>query len=385
MLFLSFYELVSPGSVFVHFFLLFSFQLISEHLVFVFEDSAFFLFLEFLLLCFLQNEFFLELVFLPFAFVVSSLFILNLLQVLLFLHFFDSECNKLGYVVFLVFDLLFLPSDFLFNEVLALFFLQAFVIFHLGLLSLLDSSLCLLDSHEHFSLFLQFFLCLLKLDFSLLFLVKLFFEASLIFDLHLLLPPCLLDFGLFLLFCFHEVIDFGLSDHVVFQNVAVLAVIFLPSLLFHLQLFLHFLSFHVGFLLLNGQFLDFELFSFDLSSDFVHEFFLLQFVFDLPYLNVSSATCCTVVGSVVGVKAFGNEFVSLFDKKVDFLFSPFFVVLEFDFEAFFIIHCIAVDFFHILKFLNEELVGFNALATACLEASGTVKERFEPSPLIEIF
>jgi hypothetical protein len=60
-------------------------------------------------------------------------------------------------------------------------------------------------------------------------------------------------------------------------------------------------------------------------------------------------------------------------------------VLEFDFKTFFIIHAIVVYFFHILKFFNDELFGFDALATTCLETSWTVKERFKSCPLIEIF
>jgi hypothetical protein len=190
---------------------------------------------------------------------------------------------------------------------------------------------------------------------------------------------------LFLLLCFHKVVDFGLSDHIIFQYVTVLAVLFLLSFLLHLKLFLHFQFFDVGFLLLNGEFLDFELLPFDLGSDFIHEFFLFEFVFDLLNLDVCSGSCGTVVGSLVWVKAFCDKFVSLLNKKVKFLFSSFFVVLEFDFKTFFIIHAIVVDFFHILKFFNDELFGFNALATTCLKTSGTVKERFKSCPLIEIF
>lgn len=382
---LSLNELFSSGSVFKNLFLLLSFQLISEYLVFVLEDSAFFLFLDFLLLSFLEDKLFLEFMLLSFSFVVPSFLIFNLFKILLFLLLFGPECFELRYVVFLVFYLLLFAGDFFLNEVSAFFLLHVLYAFHFGLLLLLDSFFGLLDFHEKFSLFLQFFLCFLELDFSLFFFVKLLSESPLILCLEVFLTPCLLDFCLFLLLCFHKVVDFGLSDHIIFQYVTVLAVLFLLSFLFHLKLFLHFLFFDVGFLLLNGQFLNLELLPFDLGSDFIHEFFLLEFVFDLLNLDVCSASCGTVVGSLEWVKTFCDKFVSLFNKQVEFLFSSFFIVLEFDFKTFFIIHAIVVDFFHILKFFNEELFGFDALATTCFETSGTFKERFKSCPLIEIF
>ena len=162
------------------------------------------------------------------------------------------------------------------------------------------------------------------------------------------LPFSLLYFGLLLLLCFEEVIDFRLSNYFIFQHVAIFPVLFLFSLLLFLQLFFHLLPLDVGFLLLDGQLLYFELLSFNLASNFIHEFFLLQFVLNLPDFDIFSAARYTVIRSLIRVKTLSNQLVSFLNNQFKFLFSPSFVVLELKLKTFLIIHSIVVDLFHML-------------------------------------
>ncbi len=187
------------------------------------------------------------------------------------------------------------------------------------------------------------------------------------------LTLCLLYFGLLLLLCLYEVIDFGLSNYVIFEEVAIFPVLSLFSLLLFLQLLLHFLPFDVGFLLLDSQLLNFKLLSFNLTPNFIHKLFLFQFVLNLPDFHIFSAARYSVIRSLIRVETLSNQLVSFVDDKFEFLFSPFFEVLKLNFKTFLVIHSIVVDLFHMLEILDDELFSLNALSTTCFNASGAIK------------
>jgi hypothetical protein len=91
-----------------------------------------------------------------------------------------------------------------------------------------------------------------------------------------------------------------------------------------------------------------------------------------------------MIGTVDGfdIGQYLNPFLAY---KFQFGFPSGFVVLKLDLQTFLIIHAVFVHMLDLFDSFDEQLLGFDALTFAGLDASGTVEDGSGSAVLIEIF